>query len=399
MCRAALGRPVWRTLKHGTVTMEQIRTNATDRALVQVTSMELSSTRHNDRHGRGIPAAMKIISLVAAIALSVLLNGCGPRHEQSDMELSAFEKAGPVRFNVECKQALPVRMSSGPYRFVPGDLVEFQMPAVVSLLPDRDGDDTKPYRCRVDSAGRIVLPIIGNQKVAGKTLSEVEADIANLYYPKYVRQEPSIVVSVVEYRLSSLSVAGAVKCPGIYRFHSNEMTLIAALMKAGGIVEGGATVIHISESSSNSKRSRTISVLNMNIPARDVQLADGDTIIVEAMEPRTVAVVGLVNKPGSFPWRPRVRCTVMDALALAGGVNDLADPQYARVYRQDAGGEIVSLLIRLNGPSAAGAGKLHLKPGDIVAVEQTPRTRTRLFLSQIIRMGLGVNAGASVGGP
>ncbi len=346
-----------------------------------------------------MPTAMKIVSVVAAMILSVLLGGCGPGHEQSDTEISAFEKAGPMHVNVECKQALPERIPSGPYRFIPGDLVELQMPAIVILLPERDGDDTKPYRCRVDSAGRIVLPIIGNHKVAGKTLSEVEADITNLYYPKYVRQEPSIVVSVVEYRLSSISVVGAVKCPGIYQFHSNEMTLIAALMKAGGIVEGGATAIHINDSSSNSKRSRTIPVLNMNIPAGDVRLAEDDTIIVEAMDPQTVSVVGLVNKPGSFPWSPKVRCTVMDALAFAGGVNDLADPQYVRVYRQNAGGEIVSLLIRLNGPSAAGAGKLHLKPGDIVAVEQTPRTRTRLFLSQIIRMGLGVNAGASVGGP
>ncbi|MCD4699846.1 MAG: polysaccharide export protein [Phycisphaerae bacterium] len=381
--------------------MKHISTNATCQAWTRVASVELCSTRHNDRHGRRMPVVMKVVSVAAAIFLSLLLTGCGPRHEQSDTEISAFEKAGPVRLDVECKQALSVRMPSGPYRFVPGDLVDLQMPAIVSLLQDRDGDDTKPYRCRVDSAGRIVLPIIGNREVAGKTLSEVEADIANLYYPKYVRKEPSIVVSVVEYRLSSISVAGAVKCPGVYQFHSNEMTLVAAIMKAGGIVEDGATAIHISvtDSISDGKRLRTIPVLNMNIPAGDVQLADGDTIIVEAMEPRTVSVVGLVNNPGSFPWRPKVRCTVMDALAFAGGVNDLADPQYTRVYRQDAGGEIVSLLIRLNGPSAAGAGKIYLKPGDIVAVEQTPRTRTRLFLSQIIRMGLGVNAGASVGGP
>ena len=327
------------------------------------------------------------------IALAVVLSGCGPRQQQSDMGMADFDGAGPVRFNVDCKQVLQIRMPPGPYRLVPGDLLELQMPTIVGLLPDRNGDDTVPYRCRVDSAGRVVLPITGNLAVAGKTLTEVEAVVAKLYHPKYVLQEPSIVASVGEYRLSSVSVVGAVRAPGIYELRSNEMALISVLMKAGGIADNGATSIHVSRSNAGGAKPVTVAVLDMNIPTRDVKLADGDAVIVEGMEPQAVTVVGLVKSPGTFPWNPRGRCTVMDAIAYAGGVNDLADPQYARVYRQDTGGQIVSAVVGLDGPTAVGASKLTLKPGDIVAVEQTARTRTRLFLAQIIHMGFGVNAG------
>jgi polysaccharide export outer membrane protein len=333
--------------------------------------------------------------LAAALTALAVLAGCGPNHEHTDTDLAAFERAGPVRFNADYKQTLRRRRSAGPYRVVPGDLLALQMPGVVRLLPDREGDETTPYRSRVDSAGRIVLPIVGALKVSGKTLAEIERAVVEAYHPKYVRREPSVVATVSDYRVATVSVVGAVEDPGVYVLRSNEMTVISALMKAGGIAERGAASLHVSGASG--KSSRTIPVLDLNIPSEDVALADGDTVVVEEMANQGVSVVGLVKKPGLFPWNAKRRCTVMDALAFAGGVNDLADPQYARVYRQDADGKIVTALLKLHGPCAGGAGELLLKPGDIVVVEQTPRTRTRLILSQIVRMGLGVNAGASVG--
>jgi len=388
-----------RAREHRTARMEQAGIDVKGRAPALPGNVQFGFSASRDGHERraALAAATKIAHVTVAMVLSAILAGCGPQKQQSDTDLAAFEQAGPVRFKADYKQILRMRKSAGPYRLVPGDLLELQMPAVVRLLPDRQGDDTEPYRCRLDSSGRVVLPIIGNLKVAGKTLSEVEAALTNLYCPKYVRQEPSIVARVAEYRLSSISVVGAVTAPGVYELRSNEMTLIAALMKAGGITDEGAATIHIYGPNSQSQRSVSIDVLDMNIPAKDVELADGDTIIVEAMEPQAVTVVGLVKKPGMYPWNSKGKFTVMDALAFAGGVNDLADPQYVRVYRQDASGKITSVLVKLNGPSAVGASEVCLKPGDIVAVEQTPRTRSRLFLAQIIQMGVGVNAGASVG--
>lgn len=222
--------------------MEQARMYTDGRGSTWVGNLQLSSAGRKDRRGPrpARPSAMAVVAVVgAAVVVSAVLAGCGPGGKLSDVDVGIFEKAGPVQLNLDYKQAFGTRISSGPYKLVPGDLLELQMPAVVSLLPDREGDDTEPYKCRVDAAGQIVLPIVGNLKLADKTLSQVEATVAEQYYPKYVRQEPSIVASVVEYRLSSISMAGAVRVPGSYGLRSNEMTLIAALMKAGVITATG----------------------------------------------------------------------------------------------------------------------------------------------------------------
>ncbi|MDY6913083.1 MAG: hypothetical protein SVT52_01310, partial [Planctomycetota bacterium] len=88
---------------------------------------------------------------------------------------------------------------------------------------------------------------------------------------------------------------------------------------------------------------------------------------------------------------------VIDSPGKGQRVHDVADPQYVTVYRQDSNGKVVAAVLKLDGPSAVGASNIDLKPGDVVAVEQTLRTRTRLLLAAVVRIGVGANAGASVG--
>ena len=350
---------------------------------------------------------MKFVRTTALVwgrvaGLSVLgllvMAGCigGPSSEE---ELATFQEAGPVQLQVDLAQLLKKRMSSGPYRLIPGDILKLQMPAVTGHMPGKTVADaeTESYLCRVDANGNVILPIVGEVPVAGRTLSEIEVIITDLYYPKYFFQKPSIVASVDEYQVISVSVVGALEEPGVYELRSNEKTLISALMKAGGITEDGATAIYIHHAGQDKSEAVVIPVVGLNIPARDVDLADGDTIVVESSEPQVITVIGLVNKPGLFPWSTKNRYNVMDALAFAGGINDVADPQHVTVYRQDSNGKVVSAVLKLDGASAVGASNIDLKPGDVIAVEQTLRTRTRLLLAAIVRIGVGANAGASVG--
>ncbi|MDY6914274.1 MAG: polysaccharide biosynthesis/export family protein, partial [Planctomycetota bacterium] len=260
-------------------------------------------------------------------SLSVLgllvMAGCivGPSSEE---ELATFKEAGPVQLQVDLAKLLRKRMSSGPYRLIPGDVLELQMPAVTSRMPGKAvADETESYFCRVDANGNVILPIVGEVAVAGRTISEIEAIITDLYHPKYFFQKPSIVASVDEYRVIAVSVVGALEEPGVYELRSNEKTLISALMKAGGIAEDGATAIYIHHADQDKSKAVVIPVVGLNIPARDVELADGDTIVVESSEPQVITVIGLVNKPGLFPWSTKNRYNVMDALAFAGGINDV----------------------------------------------------------------------------
>jgi len=338
------------------------------------------------------PAGVRLVGLAAAVC--VVLAGCGGAGVSSEEELIAFSQAGPVQVKVDLGELYGTGTCPGSYRVVPGDVLELSMPVVLNSLPE-SANQAGTHLCRVDEAGNIVLPIVGEVPAVGRTMSEIEAAATALYFPKYVRQKPSIVAKVAEHHSAVVSVVGGVKEPGAYELRSNEMTLVCALMKAGGIAEQGATAIYIRRAGQD--QALKIPVVGMNVVAGNPELADGDSIVVEALEPQVIAVIGLVKNPGLFPCSPKQNYSVMDALAFAGGVDDLADPQYVKVYRQDASGEVISAVLKLEGPSGVGASRLRLKPGDVIAVEQSPRTRARVLLAQIVRVGVGVNSGASFG--
>ena len=131
-------------------------------------------------------------------------------------------------------------------------------------------------------------------------------------------------------------------------------------------------------------------VKGLNIPFADVVLQDGDDIVVERLQPSIVTVIGLVNKPGNFPYPPDVRYNLAQALGFAGGLNGVADPRYVTVHRLKPDGTIVSAIFPIkDGERLTDAANTLIRPGDIVDVEQTPRTRTKVFLDRVFRISIG----------
>jgi protein involved in polysaccharide export with SLBB domain len=135
-------------------------------------------------------------------------------------------------------------------------------------------------------------------------------------------------------------------------------------------------------------------VRGLNIPFADVALEEGDSVIVEAPSTQYVSVVGLVRAPGNFPHPPDAQLNLIRAVAMAGGLDLTADPQYVSVYRLSAEGTVASLRVRLINPGNEAqlteALALPLKPGDVVSVEHTLRTRANIFLDRVFRISLGL---------
>lgn len=107
---------------------------------------------------------------------------------------------------------------------------------------------------------------------------------------------------------------------------------------------------------------------------------------------RVFAVMGLVNRPNSFPYPSDVRYNLMEALAFAGGLNLVADPRYVRIYRQNADGNIVSATFAVRNKAVAEAYDIAIKPGDVVYVEHTLSTRVNAFLANVFSLSFGANA-------
>lgn len=62
------------------------------------------------------------------------------------------------------------------------------------------------------------------------TKSEVTTTLCDLMYPKYVTEKPTIDIRLMNFRVT---VAGAVKQPGVYQSKNERMTFLEALAMAG----------------------------------------------------------------------------------------------------------------------------------------------------------------------
>jgi protein involved in polysaccharide export with SLBB domain len=346
---------------------------------------------------------------IFAVLLSLIsLSGCGDQVRPATQdELAAFEKVGSSAPVVDMDRVRQAKVQTGPYRVIPGDVLEFAMPSLLrsvtaaEVLTAQSQDQTnRPYICRVRADGTITLPAVESLAVAGLSLGQIEEKVAAAYASFSVR-EPSVFARVTEYSTSKVYVAGAVEKPGVYTLHADQMTLVSLLTEAGGIAKTGAAAVRVvrSKSSSDStSASRSSSdtpivlpVVGMNIPFEDVSLKEGDTVIVEQIHMPLFSVLGLVNKPGNIEYPPGVEYNLAQAIAFAGGFDDVADPRYATIYRINESGSITRVPLKLVDKDAfTEAMGTAIRPGDVVAIEHTPRTRANVAISRLLRINTGL---------
>ncbi len=145
----------------------------------------------------------------------------------------------------------------------------------------------------------------------------------------------------------------------------------------------------------NNSDSQTVvlPVKGLNIPFADIELKDGDSIVVEKLELPLFSVLGLVNKPGNFEYPPDAHYSLMQAIAFANGLDRASDPRYATIYRLKSDGTIVHACFQVvkvkKRWKLTAAMNAQIKPGDIIIVEQTPRTRANIFFDRVFRVNLG----------
>lgn len=84
----------------------------------------------------------------------------------------------------------------------------------------------------VNADGAIDFPVIGKIKVAGLTKDEVAKVIFDAIYPKYVTEKPIIDIRLMNFRVT---VAGAVRSPGVYQSKNERMTFLEAISMAGDL--------------------------------------------------------------------------------------------------------------------------------------------------------------------
>lgn len=338
---------------------------------------------------------------------SCLLGGCGllgppPKQTIAGKQLDAFYNAGPMPLELDQDMLLHDIPNNQSYMIEIGDLLELQMPATLQIVTDDIAEIGKieqvhSFSCRVSNDGTISLPIIGSISARGKTLLQLEEAIEKAYFPRYVVSPPAIVSQIKEYRTDYVSVTGAVEKPGTYRLRSDQMTLVSLLMEAGGILETGATVIRITQPRQGNQLETEVSrpilmpIKGLNIPFSDIALQPGAVVEVHGIQEHVFTVMGLVKQQGTFTYPINAQFNLPQALAFAGGVNEVANPRFVHIYRPDATGQILDAVFSIQpGQDFAKAMAVVIKAGDVISVEQTPQTRRNLIMSDILQLRANV---------
>lgn len=216
----------------------------------------------------------------------------------------------------------------------------FALPASAAIPPDYvlDVGDTVAIglvgsvegtvQREIDRNGQIFLPRVGAVKLAGIQYRDLRDTISRAIGLQYKGFDVS--VSVRELRGVRIYVTGFANRPGQYTVNSLA-TLVDAVLAAGGPSSGGSF-----RSVQLIRRGEVIANLDLYQLLRrgdrsgDKVLQSQDIIYVSAVGVQ-VAVSGSVNEEAIYEIKAGE--TVQDALALAGGLNVLADPSRAVIYR------------------------------------------------------------------
>lgn len=176
--------------------------------------------------------------------------------------------------------------------------------------------------------------------------------------------------------LSAFGWQGTTERQFVCRFPEVAVQTVA-LESGAGADAAGATMV--------------LPVVGFNIPFHDLPLQAGDTVVVEHIQEPLFTVLGLVNRAGNFPYPRNTEYNIAEAIAFAQGLDRVADPRYVTVYRLTEEDEVVRITFRLvEDDTFTDALKTVIRPGDVVAVENTPRTRANTTINNLLRLNAGV---------
>lgn len=350
--------------------------------------------------------------LAATTLLSLLLPGCASWHAAAPSSLPASLQAMPVEdpLKIDLSQfgAPPATANNQIGR---GDVLE------VSLAAGLDREGASTITARVGEDGTAVLPEIGRLPLAGLSVTEAESRIGAASVERGLFRQPQVTVLIKQRQLNRITVLGAVKKPGTYELVRDLSYLPQAVTAAGGLTDDADTRIEVRRpvgpvqlASSDPgqaqgdgvrqsgnvvalpERQEELVCLNLaDVPRQTdqrVYLDDGSVVSVMPRRPEPVQVMGLVARPGLYPFPVQHELRVLGAIAQAGGPSSQVASK-ALVRRRGPDGRLTTIGIDLERAKADPAEDVRLAPGDLVSVEHTPAT---IFWELIHTVRVGLSA-------
>ena len=202
---------------------------------------------------------------------------------------------------------------------------------------------------RVTEQGNITFPLIGDVKVTGLTPQQVGASIADKLRTGRFVVNPEVSVAVAQVNSRQVSVLGNVNRPGRYPIDAANSKLTDFIAAAGGVAGPGADVVTVVQVRNGQSAKTDVDLSRMfrdgNLAA-NLDMQPGDTIFVHKAP--MVYVYGEVQKAGAYRLEPHM--TVMQAIAMGGGLTVRGTERGVRIHRRDASGNVKKIDVALTDP-------------------------------------------------
>ncbi len=220
---------------------------------------------------------------------------------------------------------------------------------------------------RVSENGMVTFPLIGQVQIGGQSAGAAERRIAAALETGGFVRNPQVTIFIVQMRGNQVSVLGQVARPGRFPLENMSTRLSDLLATAGGIVPGGGSaiggddVVVVTGMRDGKPFRREIDIPSLYMADRageDLVVSGGDTIYV----PRAPVyyIYGEAQRPGAY--RVERGMTVMQALAVGGGITNRGTESRVRVHRRSASGAVEQLSPQMTD---------RVQPGDVIYVRES----------------------------
>jgi polysaccharide export outer membrane protein len=195
---------------------------------------------------------------------------------------------------------------------------------------------------RVSESGAITFPLVGEVQIGGLPTGEAEKRLAQRLRDGGFVQQAQVNIVVTQFKSVQISVLGQVNRPGRYPVEGAVNKITDMLALAGGVTPTGADTITLVTMRAGKEQRVEIdlpAMFNSGDLSKDLAVSNGDLIFV----PRAPVfyIYGEVQRPGQL--RVERDMTVLQALALGGGLTQRGTERRVKLHRRDETGKVTVL--------------------------------------------------------
>jgi polysaccharide export outer membrane protein len=277
----------------------------------------------------------------------------------------------------------PADANKASYRIGPQDRLQITVwehpelndPGGEKILPELAGKV-------VDENGDLYYPYVGSIHVAGKTVSEVRADLTR-ELSKYFKKV-KLDIRVLSFQAHRVAVVGEVKTPGVQTMNETPLTVAEAISRAGGATKDSDFANVALARGGKLYKLDVQAMYEKGLTTQNLLLQDGDVLNIADQKDSKVYVMGEANRQQAIQIN-KGRISLAQAIAEASGV-DFNTSRPGDIYVIRAG-EMQPEIFQLNAESPDAmilAEQFPLQAHDTLFVGTAGVTQWSRVLNQIL---------------